>query len=110
MALKLSQTSFCPSLSKSTKVRDLTLSPVTVQNGSLPCQSNPWIEQFPPTKANGTPMDPKCPTVIAFTPSGTCNMKKEIEKLKKYANGNIATNTIFWNVLFTPKEMFKLKK
>ena len=66
---KYIRTSFSPSSSKSDRVRDETLSPVTVQNGSLPKASNPWIEQLPPTRASGFWCLPNLPTTIAFPPS-----------------------------------------
>lgn len=74
-------TSFSSSPSKSVIVREVTLSPVTVQNGSFPSLSNPCMEQFPPIRANGDTWCPNLPMVIAFAPSDTCRRKIRIQRI-----------------------------
>jgi hypothetical protein len=67
---KKKYTSLYPSLLKSSKASDETLSPVTVHNASSLFLLKPCIEQLPPTIANCSGNSPQLPMVIACAPSG----------------------------------------
>lgn len=62
-------TSLVPSLSKSNKANDDTLSPVTVHRTSSHFLLKPCMEQFPPTIANVSSDSPHAPIIMTLAPS-----------------------------------------